>query len=109
MPVHRTWLLADSRLWRGFQTHSRIGLRYSVHRSPEGSIHLRPDDRGNPIRLGPAFTHRPTHDRLSAHHEHAGMVVSISILFGIVVEIAKRLAQEQNVIRLAGQKRPAWS
>ena len=37
------------------------------------------------------------------------MVVPVSILFGIVVEITERLAQEQNIVRLAGQKRPAWS
>src|SRR6185437_2870884 len=38
-----------------------------------------------------------------------GMVVPISILFGIVIKKAKRLAQQEDVVRLAGEKSPAWA
>jgi hypothetical protein len=37
------------------------------------------------------------------------MVVSVGILFRIVVEKAERFAQQKNVVRLAGEKRPARS
>src|ERR1041385_5663609 len=100
MPVHCVWVFR--RLWCSFQPHSRIGLSNSLHRSLKRSIRLCLNYSGNPFWIGPTLAHGPTHERFRADYEHAGMVVSISVLFGIVVEKAERLAQQQNVVRLAG-------
>src|SRR6185369_17339098 len=100
MPVHCVWIFR--RLWCWFQPHSRISLLDSIHRSRKRGISLRSDDGGDPVRRGPALTHGPAHERLSANDNHTGVIVSVRVLFGIVVEKAERLAQQQNVVRLAG-------
>src|ERR1041384_7077261 len=84
------------------QSDGRIGLLHSIHRSRKWSIRLCLNYSGNPFWIGPTLAHGPTHERFGADYEHAGMIVSISVLFGIVVEKAERLAQQQNVVRLAG-------
>src|SRR6266436_2702092 len=91
------------------QTNSGIGLLDSIYRSRERSIRLCLNHGGNPLRIGTTLTHRPTHQGLSADYEHPRMVVSVRVFLGIVVEEAERLAQEQNIVRLAGEKRPARS
>src|ERR1043166_573119 len=84
------------------EPNGRIGLLHPIHRSHKRSIRLCLNYSGNPFWIGPTLAHGPTHERFSADYEHAGMVVSISVLFGIVVEKAERFAQHQNVVRLAG-------
>src|SRR5205085_9908387 len=53
---------------------SRVGLSHPGHRPLKGSIHLRPDDGGDPLRLGPALAHRPAHERFCPDHDPAGVV-----------------------------------
>src|SRR5438270_919531 len=90
---------SSSVLWC-LETNSRIGLLDSTHRSSERSIHFSLNYSRDPLGVGAAFTHGPAHQRFGADYDHSGMVVSVRILLRVVVEKAKRLAQEQNIVRL---------
>ncbi len=87
---------------RALNMNSRIGLPHPIHSSLEGCVHFRPDDGGDPLTVGPTFAHCPAHKRFGPNHDHTRVVVSVSILFGVVVEKPERLTQEKNIVRLAG-------